>query len=508
MISPTAGRGLLRVATITALAAALCAAPAAAKNPPAPTDPNQPLTDGCQRSDFGIGFDTSPEWVYVYKNTAIRQAQGVVRVAHPAKDDSILQHDGYDSNANLVVAKKFRSLLGGSQSAQTGNFAPDTEEGGRLHFEWEGGTLPLFAWPTDGDRATIWGSWIWDCGHWSTGPANVGGSIVGERTELHPLNGIVVNRTSLSGPGKKDGRETDTFFSNQGTRAHAVEQCALSHNPVAGGPFPQYDSGFGPCAQQSSNKIQPLAHRYQYFVPAPPKPSGGAKLRFKIVGRAGGKSGSNKVQVKPDGLAVTTKVKGGTNPVQFGQSFFSWWTPNSAKPPTTFRVTLGSLQINQSDPDPIYGATTSPWNLYLDLNGTWTLLNDLVPQLGAVSNGETIPINKNLTVHAPNGSGLWLQVSGRECDEPGGTTVLGIPANLVYPCPANTTEQNPNIFKLLSNDDTGTILDIYKSAKAAVGSHSTTAQATVNFPRSGPISLGDGQQGNGGYVLNYTVKKG
>jgi hypothetical protein len=101
-----------------------------------------------------------------------------------------------------------------------------------------------------------------------------------------------------------------------------------------------------------------------------------------------------------------------------------------------------------------------------------------------------------------------VQLTGRECDEPGGTTVLGIQANLVYPCPANTTEQNPNILALLSNDDPGSILDIYKSVKAAVGSHSSTAQATVNFPHSGAISFGDGKQGNGGYVLNYTVKKG
>jgi hypothetical protein len=503
-----AGRDLLRFTAVTVLVAGVCAAPAAAKNPPAPSNPNQPLTDGCQRSDFGIGFNTSPEWVYVYRSPTIRQAQGTVRVAHPAKDDSVLEHDGYDANASMVVAKKFRYLLGGSQSAQTGNYAPDAEEGNRLHFEWESGTLPLFAWPTDGDQAMIWGSWIWDCGHWSTGPANIGGTIVGERTEFHPLNGIAVTRSSLSGPGEKNGRETDTFFSNQGTKAHAVEQCALSHNPVAGGAYPQYDSGFGPCTQQASNKIQPLARSYQYFVPAPPKPSGGAKLRFKIQNKVGGRSGSDKVKVKSNGLQVTTKVKGRANPVQFGQSFFVWWTPTSAKPPTTFKVTLGSITVNQSDPDPIYGAKTSPWNLYLDLNGSWTLLNTLVPQLGAVSDGQTIPINKTLTVHAPNGSGLWFQVSGRECDEPGGTTVVGIFANLVYPCPANTTEQNPNIYALLSNDDTGTILDIFPSAKAAVGSHSSTAQATVNFPHSGPISLGDGKQGNGGYVLNYSVKKG
>jgi hypothetical protein len=203
---------------------------------------------------------------------------------------------------------------------------------------------------------------------------------------------------------------------------------------------------------------------------------------------------------------VTTKLKKSASPIQFGESFFVWWSQSSAKPSTTFKVTLNSIKINQSDPDPIYGAATSPWNLYLDLNGSWTLLDTLVPQLGAVSDGQTIPVNRTFTIHAPAGSGLWLQLTGRECDEPGGTTVLGINANLVYPCPPNTTEQNPNVFKLLANDDPGSILDIYKSAKAARGTHTTTSSATVNFPHSGPISFGDGQQGNGGYVLSYSVK--
>jgi hypothetical protein len=499
---------LAGVLLIAASVAALSAPLAWASNPPAPTDINQPLTDGCQRSDFGVGFDTSPEWVYVYRNQAIRQAQGLVRVAHPAKDDAVLTHDGYDQNANLVVDKKFRYLLGGSPAAGTNNFAADPEEGGRLHFEWEGSTLPLFAWPTDGDRATVWGSWIWDCGHWSTGPANIGGTVVGERTELHPLNGIVVNRSSLSGPGKKNGRETDTFFSNQGTRAHAVEQCALSHQPAPGGSFPEYDAGFRPCSQDPANRIQPVQKSYTYFVPAPPKPSPGATLHFKFVKRVGAGSGSNKFKLEKKGVEVTTKLKGSGSPVQFGESIFVWWSGGSTKPAQTFKVTLDSIKINQSDPDPIYGAATSPWNLYLDLNGSWTLLDTLVPQLGAVSDGQTIPINKTLTVHSPPKSGLWLQLTGRECDEPGGTVVLGLNANLVYPCPANTTEQNPNVFKLLANDDPGSILDIYKNAKAARGSHSTASRATVNVPHSGAISFGDGQQGNNGYVLSYTVKAG
>jgi hypothetical protein len=45
------------------VALSVASAPAFAKHPPAPTSSNQPLTDGCQRSDFGLGFNDSPQWV-------------------------------------------------------------------------------------------------------------------------------------------------------------------------------------------------------------------------------------------------------------------------------------------------------------------------------------------------------------------------------------------------------------------------------------------------------------
>src|SRR5947209_5663629 len=161
-------RRLLMVATM-GLILGICAASALAANPPAPTSDTQPSQDGCQRSDLGIGFDTSPEWAYVYRSPAIRMAQGTVRVAHASLQDSILQHRSFDFNANLVPDRPFRYLIAGSRSKHTNNYAPGGgEEFARLHFEWESATLPLFAWPTDGDRATLWGSWRWDGGHWTS----------------------------------------------------------------------------------------------------------------------------------------------------------------------------------------------------------------------------------------------------------------------------------------------------------------------------------------------------
>jgi hypothetical protein len=81
-------------------------------------------------------------------------------------------------------------------------------------------------------------------------------------------------------------------------------------------------------------------------------------------------------------------------------------------------------------------------------------------------------------------------VTGLECDEPAGKRVLGVYANLLYPCPANRDEQNPNVFALFNNDDPGTILDIYRSASASTGTHTSTSRAP------------------GDYQLTYTIRRG
>src|SRR5205085_4056546 len=137
------------------------------------------------------------------------------------------------------------------------------------------------------------------------------------------------------------------------------------------------------------------------------------------------------------------------------------------------------------------------------------LLNNWASRLTShVSDGEQIALNRTVTIYVPHGRGVWLQVNGRECDEPAGKTLIGLYANLLYPCPANTDEQNPNILDLFDNDDPGTILRTYSSAAAAVGSHVATSAGTVDFPGSGRQTLGDvADQGNGNYQLTYTISR-
>jgi hypothetical protein len=495
-------RPWLRVVPSSLLAALVVASAASARNPAPPTSPSQPLTDGCQRASINQLFLKSPEWVYVYRSPAIRVAEGIARVTHAAKDDAPGEHQYYDFTSNLVVDSEYHHLLGGSAARGTSNFArgekADGDEFRRLHYEWESGTLPFFAWPTEGDRVKLWGSWIWDCGHWTTG-----GRVTGERTEFHPLNGIAVTRAS---PYRTRGNEsqTDVFISSDGNLAHAVEECARTRRPT--GPD-QYGPDLRTCIQTPANKRQPLSRDYGFFVPAPPKPSPGARLTYRVVPALSGSAGSERIRVQGNGLAVAVTPKPARRAAperRYGKTFFVGWSGRRRSAPTRLKVTLQTLLVNHADPLPS-GSTPRPglWNLYLDVNGYWKLLNEWAPGLTSVTDGQRLRLNRTVSIDVPAGRGVRLLVHGRECDEPSEQVVGGEVVPIVRPCPVNREEFQ------LANDDTGTILDTYRSATAALGTHTSRSSAiTRGFPGSGPITFGDGIQGNDAYRLTYTVRRG
>jgi hypothetical protein len=425
-----------------------------------------------------------------------------------ARDDAPGEHASHDYNANLVVRSSDRYLLGGDPATRTGNFTPgDGEELGRLHFEWESGVVPDYAWPTDGDRAKLWGSWIWDCGHWT----GEDGSITGERTEFHPLTAMAVSRRAPYEP-RSTQSETDVFISSQGTGARAVEQCALNLSPISAS---EYGPDFRTCVQSdparntAHDAPQPIAGRYSFLVPAPKRPSRTARLTYRIGKRIKHSAGPERVRVTRKGLAVTVTLTGRpteTAPIRYGKSFFVGWIGAQRTHPTPLKVTFNTLTIHRADPnlsapDPAGGK----WNLYIDLNGYRKLINDWVPGLASVTDGKRLKINRTVKINVPAGRSLNLLVSGRECDIPSGKVVFGEYAPVVAPCPVNTDE--PQI--ALANDDPGLILDIFRTPRAALGSHTSRSVATTTkFPGSPPISFGDGQQGNGDYELSYTVRRG
>jgi hypothetical protein len=448
-------------------AAVLGPASALATTDVRPDSQTQPLADGCQRNPAGLLTFTSPEWVYVYKESEPRVVEGTAVSTHTAGGDLPEGHDSYDLNSNINVDPAYAYLLA------TGNFAGNGEETGRLHVEWETGTVPTFVWPTENDRVKLWGSWIWDCGHWGQstrdpdyflpGSGETPGStnVPGERTEFHPMRAMVVTRGNPYQPTTTE-TESDVFISSDGTIAHAEEQCALEHPPPPGAS--SYGPDYSACMQDTSKRRQPVNDRdYTFFVPAPPKPSATATLRWRVVSRISGGPPEN-VQVQPNGISVTVPFAGfgsNTAALAYGKSFFVGWSQDPT-PPTHLVVKFQELRVIHSlDPNPDRGTQTGTppgeYNLYADVNGYWQFLNNWAPGLGAVSDGQLFDLGRKVDIYVPAGKGLRLFVHGRECDLP-----------KINPCP-NTSELSDD------NDLPGDATATFPSVTAALGKHTLTA---------------------------------
>lgn len=80
-------------------------------------------------------------------------------------------------------------------------------------------------------------------------------------------------------------------------------------------------------------------------------------------------------------------------------------------------------------------------------------MNAWAPQLTSHAyDGERIQLGRTIRIYVPAGAPLWIQMQGSECDEPAGRTLFGVYATVLYPCPANRDEQNPNILDLFANE--------------------------------------------------------
>jgi hypothetical protein len=446
----------------------------------------QPLDDGCHRNPAGFLAFTEPEWVFVYSHESFNPDPAKARVVTGHADFSDLaggdlpeSHNFYDFNTDVTPDGSYSYLVGGNPADHTGNFG-DT---GSLHVEWESGTLPKYAWINASDRVKLWGSWIWDCGHWEQGftsdPNDPSGSAVhdtdyflpgtdqtgtlrGEGTEFHPMQAVVAFRDTPFLP-KVDETEADVFMSSKGTPAYAAAKCALEH------PAPLPPASYGPdwvaCANDPASERQPVNDRdYSFFVPAPPKPSPDATLRYRVEDVVHGNGPEEMVQPESDGIRVTVPFHGyggNTGTLSYGKSFFVGWEGPVQTYPDQVRITLKKLTVHDSlddpnPPDSSLGFPPGEYGLYLDINGDWTYLNDLAPGLGAVDDGQSFDLNHNVDIYVPASKALSLLVDGRECDLP-----------KISPCP-NTTEAAED------NDNPGTAETSFSSVSAALGDHTLT----------------------------------
>jgi hypothetical protein len=476
------------------IAATMLGVPAAAiaANDPAPLPRpdalQQPVTDGCQRSPAGLLTFSSPEWVYVRGHDSnnpdpakARLAEGVAHFSDTATGDLPQNHGYYDFNTDVVVDGGFDGpygyLLGGDPATHNGNFA-DTPT--VLHVEWESGTLPPFDWPTAGDHLKLWGSWVWDCGHWGTGftadPSDPGGSAIadtdyflpgtnqtgglrGEQTEFHPMQAVVVTRDNPYLP-QVDETETDAFMSSAGTIAHSEGLCSLQHpapSPSTEGP------DWTACVQNPASERQPVNDRdYSFFVPAPPKPSPNATLRYRVVAHPiVGRGPQEQIQVKPDGIEVTVPFKGfgnNTEPLAFSKSFFVGWDAPVQNLAAHAQVIFKQLTIHHSLDDPngfdtSAGVPPGEWELYSNINGGWTLLDSYKSQLQGVNSGDVLNLNHTYDLNVAAGKPVHVSMDGRECDLP-----------RIQPCPATSEVAE-------DNDSPGDASNDFATLSDAIGQH-------------------------------------
>jgi hypothetical protein len=459
------------------LALALLAPSAAAGPFDRPDAINQPLADGCQRNPAGLLTFSSPEWVYVYNGNhdspRTRVVEGVAHATSPAGEDLPQNHASYDLDSNVQVDKPYEYLLGGDPAAKNGNFGEGGEDTGRIHVEWESTVLPPWAWPTEGDRVKLWGPWIWDCGHWGQGtgdpdyflPGNQPGStpdnLRGEQTEIHPMQALVVTRANPYSSAAPES-ETDAFLSSDGTKAYGEEKCTEEH-PAPPSTIPGVTPSYGPdwtacVATTTHQKVND--RRYTFFVPAPPKPSASAVLRYREVQMAPAKGGPvEDVVVKPDGLEVGVEFSdhSDTADMQYGRSFFVGWEGDKRRVEHLVLEPRSLDVVHSLDPNPqnFQQATAPPgeWVVFLDANGYWRLLDDWAPGLLMANDGQSFAFSQAVDLFVPEGKPVRVLVNPRECDLP-----------QMVPC-AQTSEVAGG------NDHPGDALATFPSADAALGTH-------------------------------------
>jgi hypothetical protein len=456
-----------RAAVVAAIVAVAVAAAAFSGTRPDPA--TQAQADGCGRDLAGLFKKEQPTWVYVNDAGAPatgpalppQWARGVVSAspawlgAHPADVDDPVSHDSFDFLVNVEADAPYGFLLG------TGNFAADGEETGRLHTEWEEATYAQFAWPEPGDRVELLGSWVWDCGHWQGG---------GERTELHPLRAVWVQRHGVSPRSPVGETEGDLFISTDRTPAGASADCA--HRAKGD------RAAFKACLAAEPN-YQDVNGTYRFNLVVPPRPTPAAKLRVRLVD-AGSSRGAPAVKILPGAggpsVFVSVSVPAGRRVVVAKQIFAGW---DRAPRPVHLRVHFERILVRRAmDPGcpptnltcasvetTRKGQISRPpgeWVLYWDVAGVWGRWR---PPLLRPTDGETIRADQTVDVYVSRSAPWRVVVTGRECDN--GTLSAHSITSPPSPCPRRTFE----FLDLAGDDSPGAVVDSYSSPAVAVGEH-------------------------------------
>jgi hypothetical protein len=427
--------------------------------------------DGCGRDYLAQSQRLIPTWVYVGDRNApaaepappLRRLDGVVSspferelAVHPTPEDLPTIHRSYDLNFNVLPDAPHRALLGGSATARTGNYAGRGESTARVHVEREQGAAPLFVWPEAGDRISLVGSWIWDCGHWTGG---------GERTEIHPFDVLWVDRRE-----HWPQAEGDLFVSTDKTFAGVQADCAHEVKGVV--------AAFQACLLTHSS-WQDVSGTYRFRLRVPPRPSPRSILRIRVAD-AGSTPGAPPVIARSSrgGVDVTVDVHAspGEKLVVAKRVLASW---TGAEPAAHVRVRFVRLLVRRAmDPGCPNGRPTcgsketthgeqvssgpGEWNVYVDVAGAWRMWGN---GLLRARDGQVFRNGPTLDLHLARGRPWRVFVFTRECDFGSLGNADGA-VHAMSPCPRSSE------FGTFDGDDVpGIAVARFRSPAAALGLH-------------------------------------
>ncbi|HET7760592.1 MAG TPA: hypothetical protein VFK62_11760 [Gaiellaceae bacterium] len=464
-----------RVAVVLALAA-LCAGVAATLAATArdrgSVDPETDARpDGCGRDYLAQTQRQIPTWVYVGDRNApatgpappLRRLDGVVSspfdrelAVHPTPEDLPTIHRSYDLNFNVLPDPPDRTLLGGSATTKTGNFAGHGESTARVHVEREQGATPLFVWPEAGDRVSLVGSWIWDCGHWTGG---------GEKTEIHPFDALWVDRRE-----HWPQAEGDLFVSTDKTFAGVQADCAHQVKGVV--------AAFEACLVTHSS-WQDVSGTYRFRLRVPPRPSPSSILQIRVVD-AGSTPGAPPVIARSSGggaeVTLAVHATPGKKLVVAKRVLASW---TGTAPADHVRVRFERLLVRRAmDPGCSNGRPTcgsketthgeqvsfgpGEWNVYVDGAGTWRMWGS---GLLRAHDGQVFRNGPTLDLHLARGKPWRVFVVTRECDFGSLGNADGA-THAMAPCPRSRE------FGTFDGDDVpGIAVAHFRSPAAALGLH-------------------------------------
>jgi hypothetical protein len=471
------GAAVVAVAVVAAALAATFAALASRPRPAAP-DPQEAVTDGCGRNYTGQLLKEIPTWVYVGDHATPatgpppppQRLEGVISsryypdlAVHPTEEDLPPIHRSYDFNFDVLPDAKYKDLIGGDPAQHTGNFAGTGPSTGRVHVEREQEALPRFVWPEKGDRVAIFGSWIWDCGHWIPG---------GERTEIHSYRALWDVRrpggpSPLSPYGESEG---DLFLSNDKTFAGVEADCA--HKTKEAVP------AFQNCLKTESEWAD-VAGTYRFSLRLPPRPSSKSRPVVRVLD-AGSTTGAPRPTVTVKGGNVNVRLTVPASPNEkllVAKRVLARWT--GAPMPQHLRVKFTRLLVRRAmDPgcanrqmtcgskETTHGDQTSTapgeWNVYVDAAGKWSAWGD---GLLRADDGDVFRGGPTLDVYVASRAPWRVFVFTRECDF-GSFAPADGEGHALTPCP-----KTPEFGTYEGDDVPGEVINRFQSPKASLGFH-------------------------------------